>query len=912
MRKSPQILFYGLIITTLFGVVMPIPFTLEDTVVIPAYAANELQPFGEQILKLSDGEQSRVFISDAFQTNAFFAVQVTWDGVDTNDTERLFVRAADQDWLELEQDPDAVAGVALPVTVGSASNIQVKVELNRKGVVSPQITNLRVALLDPGVSIANSVPQVGASEVVITRKQWGADESLRLQSTRAQIRASQGKKTTDPDDNPPVPTTKPESTVKPQPQTDASEYGPNCSILQTKYPDELKVASVVKNNASGEAYTWPIAYTTKLRKLIVHHTDMEIKDYDQSGVVDSLDYQAGVRAIYYFHTISRDWGDIGYNYLIDPDGTIYEGRAGGDLAIAAHSLCKNNGALGIALLGEFSNNLPTAAALKSLQSLLQAKAGEYNIDLHGNSMFYGSLLPNVLGHKDVRATSCPGDKLYVLLPELRAGTLTESTKIVFPVANSVGSHSSAVLSKPMEPLNTITETKKVYKSSPFLTSQSVPAVPGGVVTLNVQFRNQGNTTWNSDTMLRPTFVPTGVTLIKQSKQSEDMVSPDGIATFLPQMLIDRSLADSKFTMKFYVVPDGTVDLSMYQTEVKVIVAESSAVTDISLNSPGQDVLKKNLVAAQLLRSTDSLSHFLVEDIGGEPIDIEDVISSSLRDIRVKLSMPETYSIAETNQDFKLLIDNSELYTGTTGERVTITTEPSGLVVKAGENMYRGKVVKILPQDENGLVTLVNFNHAPAWNPKLNDNQYRGAMEWRVINSKLVTINELPLEDYLKGLAEVSNSSPYEKQKLMAIIARSYALYYLTKAEKFPGLPYNLDDSPDVSQKYLGYGYEKRSPAFIQAVNDTQGMVVTYQGDVVKTPYFNKSDGRTRSAQEVWGWENTPYLVSVPDPLCHNPEGKLAGHGVGLSGCGAEEAAKRGYSAEHILSYYYPGTTIEKR
>ncbi len=78
---------------------------------------------------------------------------------------------------------------------------------------------------------------------------------------------------------------------------------------------------------------------------------------------------------------------------------------------------------------------------------------------------------------------------------------------------------------------------------------------------------------------------------------------------------------------------------------------------------------------------------------------------------------------------------------------------------------------------------------------------------------------------------------------------------------------------------------------------------------MKTPYFNKSDGRTRSAKEVWGWTNTPYLVSVPDPLCKSEDQKLSGHGVGLSGCGADGAAARGYTAEQILHYYYPGTII---
>jgi peptidoglycan hydrolase-like amidase len=108
---------------------------------------------------------------------------------------------------------------------------------------------------------------------------------------------------------------------------------------------------------------------------------------------------------------------------------------------------------------------------------------------------------------------------------------------------------------------------------------------------------------------------------------------------------------------------------------------------------------------------------------------------------------------------------------------------------------------------------------------------------------------------------------------------------------------------------LGYGYELRSPNFFTAVLSTKDQVVTYQGKLVKTPYFNQSDGRTRSAQEVWGWTDTPYLQSVADPYC---EGLVMnGHGVGLSGYGAEQAAKAGKLYDEIIKYYYQGVQIEE-
>ena len=123
------------------------------------------------------------------------------------------------------------------------------------------------------------------------------------------------------------------------------------------------------------------------------------------------------------------------------------------------------------------------------------------------------------------------------------------------------------------------------------------------------------------------------------------------------------------------------------------------------------------------------------------------------------------------------------------------------------------------------------------------------------------------------------------------------------------MPYDGNDDPAIFQKYLGYSFELRMPEFVGAVKLTENEVVTYQGELIKTPYFSQSDGRTRSAQEVWGWTNTPYLVSVPDPWCAGLT--LQGHGVGLSGCGAEAQARLGKTYDDIIKYYYTGVEVEE-
>jgi peptidoglycan hydrolase-like amidase len=84
--------------------------------------------------------------------------------------------------------------------------------------------------------------------------------------------------------------------------------------------------------------------------------------------------------------------------------------------------------------------------------------------------------------------------------------------------------------------------------------------------------------------------------------------------------------------------------------------------------------------------------------------------------------------------------------------------------------------------------------------------------------------------------------------------------------------------------------------------------VTYNGEVVVTPYFSQSDGRTRAWEEVWWGTGKAWLVSRPDPNCTGLN--LFGHGVGLSARGARGMALSGSTYEQILKHYYTGVEIK--
>lgn len=215
------------------------------------------------------------------------------------------------------------------------------------------------------------------------------------------------------------------------------------------------------------------------------------------------------------------------------------------------------------------------------------------------------------------------------------------------------------------------------------------------------------------------------------------------------------------------------------------------------------------------------------------------------------------------------------------------------------------------QDGLSPMEMSDFSRPVSWLPGANDNTFRAHLElrWSPTASQAWVINELPIEWYLKGIAETSNVSPMQYQRTLLVAARTYAMYHVQRQTKHASNFYILDATYD--QVYRGYGQEARSPTIVAAVDATRGQIVTYQGKLALTPYFSRSDGRTRSWGEVWyGQSNYPWLVSVPVP---DDIGKtLWGHGVGMSASGALQMdAKWGMTYDKILAHFYTGTELRR-
>ena len=167
------------------------------------------------------------------------------------------------------------------------------------------------------------------------------------------------------------------------------------------------------------------SYAT-VKMVFVHHTA-------SGNTYARADAAALVRGIYAYHTKSLGWSDIGYNFLVDRFGTVYEGRYGGIArgVIGAQVYGFNTGSTGISVMGTFSSQAPPSETMGALKQLLAWKLAVHGLDpartaklTCGATEKYAKgavvTFPVIAGHRDANYTECPGSSLYPLLPAVRS------------------------------------------------------------------------------------------------------------------------------------------------------------------------------------------------------------------------------------------------------------------------------------------------------------------------------------------------------------------------------------------------------------------------------------------------------------------------------------------------------------
>lgn len=407
--------------------------------------------------------------------------------------------------------------------------------------------------------------------------------------------------------------------------------------------------------------------------------------------------------------------------------------------------------------------------------------------------------------------------------------------------------------------------------------------------LTVGFTNTGTATWTSFGMRTP---------------SVGMASTDAAATFTHPSWSGQQLA-------------------YYDTQT--VAPGQTAYATFSMTAPktnGTHTARFQF-AANDIAIDDAFVEIPVDVTGGarEAIDAEEVVTldENLIDepiIRVGTLIIDEETDNETvitsyESDFALRDTNGNLLAELhAGDLVTASYDGSHYVFDRGNgDEYSSYGLRWVPKTANAVMTIANFDRRVTRGSSNADNTFRGVLEFRYNDSKerAWIINELPMEYYLRGLAETSNISHMEFQKALITAARTYAFYHWTRATKHAKEFFHVDAYAD--QVYKGYGQEVRTPRLTQAVEETRGEVVTYDGETAITAYFSRSDGRTRDWSEVWGG-SVPWSKAVAVPC---DEGKtLWGHGVGMSASGALCMANNGMLYDEILKYFYTGIELDQR
>jgi len=214
-----------------------------------------------------------------------------------------------------------------------------------------------------------------------------------------------------------------------------------------------------------------------------------------------------VRAIQTYHVKGNGWNDIGYNALVDRFGTVYEGRFGGvdRNVVGAHARGFNTGSYGIAVLGDFRTTAPPNAATDALVQTLAWRLdlahvdplGTFNGISSGNERFNPGIpvfLRAISGHRDTGLTTCPGERLYALIPALaqRAAALG-LPKVYAPAARqdeTGGFRLTARLSSPLPWSATVVDSSGVELGHASGTGAAVDWVwrPAGTIPAGVRWR----------------------------------------------------------------------------------------------------------------------------------------------------------------------------------------------------------------------------------------------------------------------------------------------------------------------------------------------------------------------------------------------------------------------------------------
>lgn len=697
---------------------------------------------------------------------------------------------------------------------------------------------------------------------IITRSQWWANETRRYanesKTERDAVRAAQREI-----EMAQLMETDMQRYLKLQRQQYEWEAATDYLISTT--PTEQTVEEY-RESSAGNYLKWPESIHTNKSKIIIHHT---ADDYTHLLTWWTGAAITQLQAIYKYHTLTKWRWDIWYNFVIDPFGNIYEGRAGGDGVVGAHVSRNNTPSVGISLMGNFNVNTPTDASLKSLVQLTTSLARKYKINPKATVQYFKKsdevpyLEPytnyTIAGHTDAGVTSCPGTNLYDVFPELREQ-----------------------VSKNLSTLSLISTPMAVSK----------PSIYRWITVAGRYYSNLTTDTFE---------LPIRRSGVKSCTTKDTTITINSCASVWNQLIISLT---KKWTSGIKTI--SAVTVSWTKTFSMNVIRKNDF--DALANGVKQEYMTRKWISSSSQNITKITSKISVEDV-------QTLINTPLTILLYELSM--NYPRYDISCDGWCTIKADSKTYSYTNPAVEVSNGFIYLRLPDVENPITVQNLEIYSKNW-GLVSVTNYSRksygGTPWN----------TFRWSLIREKesiknlsagtyvdqAVVMNRTTFDNYMKGIAETSDAENRQKQMLVLLLAKMYTLFYINGENTHPSIPANASyqaiDNPDMFQKYVWAWREKTSTMSASLLEDIQNKVILYDEYVPILPYFSCSAGFTRSAKEKRWRSDTPYLQSKLD---FAPCFDFNGHWVWLSWKWAQYLAEKWRTLEQILQYYYPGVEL---
>ena len=209
---------------------------------------------------------------------------------------------------------------------------------------------------------------------------------------------------------------------------DVDPQSPDIQDLANAAASMPPIYSRAQWGANEGIRNWDPEYASTIKAATIHHTA-------GSNTYSAADVPAILRSIYQYHAVSRGWGDIGYNVIVDKFGRVWEGRYGGlsSTVIGAHAGGFNSYTFGVSMLGNYDVAPTTGPMISSVAAVVAWKFGLYGVNPSGSTTLTSGgggtakypagravTLPTIFGHRDVGSTTCPGSYGYAKLGEIRS------------------------------------------------------------------------------------------------------------------------------------------------------------------------------------------------------------------------------------------------------------------------------------------------------------------------------------------------------------------------------------------------------------------------------------------------------------------------------------------------------------